>query len=273
MFRTFVILCCTVSLLSCGQGKEPPTGQVVARVNGQEITLSELNAELLANNLADKAEDKRARGNVIERIVARKLLVEAAKDQGLHKNSEFILSRQRSEESELAALAQQHLLRQVKPPTKQEAEQYVKAHPERFTGRKQMIFDQIRFVRPANANDTKFLASTKSLDEAAEKLKQNVIRFDRALVVFDTSSVDPKVAAQIDKLAPGEVFTIVNGKMVLVNVITHKRPAAITPDVALQYASRLIQQERAQNAIQSQVSEMRKRATITYQAGYEPKSR
>jgi len=269
-YRFCAILLAAVGLGACGQSQESPKGQVVARVGGQEITLSELNAEILASNLAGKADDKKMTEKVLDRLVARKLLVQAAREEGLDKSSEFIVARQRSEENDLAGLAQRQLISQVKRPTKQEAEQYVKTHPQIFNGRKLMILEQIRFPQPANANDVKFLEGAKSLDQVAEMLKQNAIKFDRGPTVLDTTSVGQELSNRIDKLPPGEVFVISNGKLVLVNVITEKRPAAIPPEAALQYAARLIQQERGQAAIENQLKELRKKATITYQPGYGP---
>ena len=259
----------SMSLAGCGGSESVPQGQVVARVNGQDITLSELNAELLANNLSGKAEDKTVTQSVLQRLIARKLLVDMARDEKLDKNSEFILTRQRSEENELAALAQRHMLSRVKPPSKEEAEKYVRDHPQIFTGRKLMVLDQIRFLQPANANDIKALEDATSLDAVAEMLKQNAIRYDRAPNVFDTTSVSPEMSAKIDGLPAGELFVISNGKMVLVNVIREKQPAAIPADAALQYASQLIQQEKATKAIAGQVADLRKIAKISYQPAYD----
>ncbi len=263
------VLC--VGLSACGGSKESPSGQVVARINGQEITLSELNSELLANNLGKKAEDPAVRQQMIERLIARKLLVEAARDEGLDKSSEYILARQRTEENELAGLAQRQMMSKIKPPTRQEAEKFIADNPALFNNRKLMILEQIRFLQPANKNDVKFLEQAKSLDEVADLLKQAAIRFERAPTVFDTTSVSRELADRIDNLPPGEVFVISNGQMVLANVIREKQPAAIPQEARIQYASQLIQQQKIGKAIERQVAELKKKAEISYQPGYEPK--
>ncbi|MCL6730114.1 SurA N-terminal domain-containing protein [Sphingomonas sp. SE220] len=257
----------------CGKSDSSPTGQVIARVNGEEITLSELNAELLANKLGKKAEDPAVKQTIVERLIARKLLVKAAQDEGLDKSSEYILSRQRSEENDLAGLAQRHMMSKVKPPTRQEAENFIKQNPGIFNNRKLMILEQIRFLQPSNANDVKFIEQAKSLDEVADLLKQAAIRFERVPTVFDTTSVSRTLADRIDNLPPGEVFIISNGQMVLANVIREKQPAAIPEEARIQYASQLLQQQRFAKSIESQVAGLKKSAKITYQPGYEPKKK
>lgn len=268
-YSVSILIVGSIGLAACGSSDIAPQGQVVARVNGEDVTLSELNAELLANNLSGKADDKAVTGAFLERLIARKLLVSVAKAEKLDKSSEFILMRQRSEENELAALAQRQFLSRAKPPSKTEAEAYVRAHPEVFNGRKLMVLDQIRFLQPANANDIKALEGAKSLDAVAAVLKQNAIRYERAPNVFDTTSVSPEMSAKIDGLPAGEVFVISNGKMVLVNMIREKQPAAIPADAALQYAGQLIRQERGKAAIATQVADLRKKAKIVYQPAYD----
>ena len=263
----------SASLVACSGTDEAPKGQVIARVNGQEITLSELNSELIANNLGKRADDKAVTKTMIERLIARKLLVETARDTGLDKTSEYVLSRQRTEENELAGLAQRQMMSQVKPPTREEAEKFIKENPGTFNNRKLMVLEQIRFLQPANANDVKLIEKATSLDQVADLLKQNAIRFERVPTVLDTTSISRQLADRIDGLPPGEVFVISNGQMVLANVIREKQPAAIPDEARIQYASQLIQQQRFAKGIETQVSQLKKKATITYQQGYDPKAK
>jgi len=271
--KTSVALLISASLVACSGTDEAPKGQVIARVNGQEITLSELNSELIANNLGKRADDKAVTKTMIERLIARKLLVETARDTGLDKTSEYVLSRQRTEENELAGLAQRQMMSQVKPPTREEAEKFIKENPGTFNNRKLMVLEQIRFLQPANANDVKLIEKATSLDQVADLLKQNAIRFERVPTVLDTTSISRQLADRIDGLPPGEVFVISNGQMVLANVIREKQPAAIPDEARIQYASQLIQQQRFAKGIETQVSQLKKKATITYQQGYDPKAK
>jgi len=264
------VIAAMLLVAGCDKGGSAPKGQVVAQVNGQDITLSELNAELLANRVPADSDDKAATQMILQRLIARKLLVEHARDAKLDKSSEYILSQQRQEENNLAGLAQRQAASKVKPPTRAEAEKFMRENAAVFNNRKLMVLEQIRFAQPANANDLKFLEPAKSLDEVAELLKQNAIKFERVPTVFDTTSVDPKLAQRIDNLPPGEVFVISTGNMVLANAIREKRPAAIPPDAGLQYAAQLLFRQRTAKAVEEQLSTLRKAAQISYQPGYEP---
>ena len=163
------------------------------------------------------------------------------------------------------------MMSRIPAPTREEAEKFIKDNPKIFDNRKLMVLEQIRFLQPSNANDMKLIEQANSLDDVAEMLKQNAIRYERVPTVFDTTSVSQQLADRIDKLPPGEVFIISNGQMVLANVIKEKQPAAIPEEARLQYASQLLQQQRFAKAIKDQVAELTKKAKISYQSGYQPK--
>src|SRR3954471_12848854 len=67
-----------------------PTGQVVATVDGDEITLTELNAELATMQVPANADKKQVQNAALERIIERKLLAGAARQDGIDQNPEFI---------------------------------------------------------------------------------------------------------------------------------------------------------------------------------------
>src|SRR4029079_16187186 len=86
------------ALCACDSGGKPvtagsePTGQVVATVNGQEITLRELNAELgAAPPPIDPKAAKAAEQAALRSIIGRKVLAGAAREQGLDKTPDFAL--------------------------------------------------------------------------------------------------------------------------------------------------------------------------------------
>ena len=67
------------ALLLSGCNSEP-AGQVAASVNGDEITLTELNAELASVQVPENADKKQLQRQALERIVERKLLADAGID-------------------------------------------------------------------------------------------------------------------------------------------------------------------------------------------------
>ena len=79
----------------------PPTGQVIAVVDGVDVTLAELNSEGRARNLAIGS-DRAQRDAAIADLVKRRLLVRAAESRGLDRTPEFILAERRARDILLA---------------------------------------------------------------------------------------------------------------------------------------------------------------------------
>jgi peptidyl-prolyl cis-trans isomerase C len=93
-----------------------PTGQVVATVDGDEITLTELNAELATMQIPANADKKLVQNAALERIVERKLLANAARQDGIDQNPEFIVRRQQLEDALLVQLLAKKVASTVKAP-------------------------------------------------------------------------------------------------------------------------------------------------------------
>src|SRR3546814_20624863 len=69
------------SIIALAACDKEPTGQVAAVVNGDEITLQEINAELGNTAIPEGVDKKVVQQAALERIVERRLLAQAARDE------------------------------------------------------------------------------------------------------------------------------------------------------------------------------------------------
>ena len=103
---------CRLPWVSAGKA---PTGQVVATVGGEEITVRELNAELAGVNLPDPKTRKLAEQAALRNIIARTILAKAAVDQGVDKTPDFALQKQRAMQGLLVQTLQNKVVASVPP--------------------------------------------------------------------------------------------------------------------------------------------------------------
>src|SRR3982750_3449756 len=85
-------------LTACSDKAKAPTGQVVATVNGEDITVHELNGELQTLRVPPDAPKKQVEQVALQRVVERKMLADVAKKRGLDKNPQFLLAERRVDE-------------------------------------------------------------------------------------------------------------------------------------------------------------------------------
>jgi hypothetical protein len=104
-----------VALSACGEGKaKEPSGQVVATVDGQEVTLRELRAEMGNLTSSDPNQRRQLEQAALQAIVQRKILAKAAQEQKLDKSPDYALFKQRAIELSLVQALQENLIKKVR---------------------------------------------------------------------------------------------------------------------------------------------------------------
>lgn len=265
---TYVALAAAL-LATTGCGKKA-TGQVVAVVNGEEITLDELNSELSGVNLPPNADKKLAMRQLLQQVIDRRLLAQSAKEQGLDKDPAFITQQRRMTEDLLVRMFAKKSADTIPVPTAAEIDKYIKDHPMAFASRTRYNLDQIRFELPADpAPLLKSLEADHSLDAIIARLTSQGIKFQRGNSALDSGSVAPTALKQITSLPPGEPFITPTGRVVVVSVITGTEPINVPGEQARPLAVQAARNE-ALNAIgEKRLKEARGKSKIEYQPGYE----
>lgn len=275
--RNLAPLAC-IALVAChipglpGGGKAP-SGQVVATVDGEEITLSELRAELAgAPAPASPQAAKLMEEAALRQIIIRHIMAKAAHDQELDKTPTFAIEKSRANQGLLTQALQRQLAANSPAPSRSDAEAYVAAHPGMFAERKLLTVDQIRMARPKTEADLKAFLPLKTLPEFEALLTQKGLQYQRTASVIDTGSTDPNMVAQIEKLPPGEVFMVPANGMVLANQIRDSRSAPFTGDTAINYAMGVLRSQRVQEAVGKGVENLikSKASTVKYNDAYKP---
>jgi EpsD family peptidyl-prolyl cis-trans isomerase len=254
-------------LSACG---DKATGQTVAVVNGEEISASELNAELAAANIPQTADKKQIMPQLLQTIIDRRLLAQRAAEQGVDKSPEYVSRQRRMSEELLINMSSRRQADSMKLPTSREIDAFMAANPGMFQKRETLSLDQLQFEAPRDQAALRRLSNDHSLDALAASLTALGIPFARTGAKMDTASVPTPVLKQIEALPPGEPFIVpIAGKM-YASVITGREPANISPEESRKLAVEAIRRENLGSSLQKQLKDLRAQAKIEYQPGYEP---
>ena len=259
-------------LSGCGGSGKAPTGQVAARVNGKEVTIQEVQAELNGFNAPDAKSRKLAEQRALQNIVARKLLAKAAEDAGVAKTPEFALQKQRMEEGLLVQAWQNKLAKAVPEPAPEEVQQFITQHPEFYANHQVFSVEQLRIPPIADPKIIEELKPLNSLEAIGQVLAGHNIRFSSAKATIDALSVDPKLLQQIEKLPPGEVFVVPAQNMLIANKIIESKVVPVPSDVAAKHAAQYIKAHRSQESVQRQFGAVvsNPKAKVVYNKAYAP---
>ena len=256
--KHFLVFALLLGVSACHRAPKAPTGQVAATVGGHEITARQLQAELASMPRAAPAAaaQKAQQQAALNTIVQRTILADAARKQGLDKDPNFTLLRERTNDALLIQQLQTKIAAGVPPPSSEEVAQFQSTNPDVFAERKIFEVEQIRMPRPADVNFLKALQPLKTLDQIASFLTQGHFGFQRGKTSIDALSQNPKLVSAIVALPPGEVFVISSGNEVLINLILNARVEPFTGDAAAKFALNYLRAEHGQEAVRKQLTDI-----------------
>jgi EpsD family peptidyl-prolyl cis-trans isomerase len=265
--RTVLALSIALALCSCARKAE---GQTVAVVNGEEITASELNAELEHASLPPGLTREEARSRVLDSLVNRHLLVQEAKKEGIDKSPEFVTEERRLADALLMQLLVSRQLKTSELPSAQEIQAFETSHPEMFEKREFWTLQQLQYQPPDSPSVAKEIQATKSLDALADVLKKNGIPFNRSTSRIDTSSLPHDAYQQISSAGSGEPFIVTAGERSVASVIANREPAPRVGDEARSFALAKMRNDKAQDLLKARLKNAKETAEIKYQEGFAP---
>ncbi|MBB5686637.1 EpsD family peptidyl-prolyl cis-trans isomerase [Sphingobium boeckii] len=258
-----------VLLLASGCEKKA-TGQIVAVVNGEEISLQELNAELEGVNLPATADKKLVMKQVLQQVIDRRLLAQTAKEEGLDRDPTYVTQQRKMSEELLVRMYAKKAADAIRVPDAGAIDKYIAEHPAMFTGRTRYKVDQLQFDMPGDVAQLKKLEGDHSLEAVAASLTAMGIKFQRGAGAIDSGAIPPETLKQIVALPAGEPFIVPAGGKVVVSVITGSEPLLVPADQSRPIAVQAIRNEGLSKVGETRLKEARAKAKIEYQPNYEP---
>jgi EpsD family peptidyl-prolyl cis-trans isomerase len=274
MLAAIVVACLSAAAcdrLGGGDKGKAPSGQVVATVDGEEITMRELKAELGSATFADGKTRKAAEQAALQSIVARKVLARAAERQKLDQDPDFALLKERALEMTLVQALQNNIAKDVPASSREEAERYMSLHPDVFAERKIIAVEQVRTIRP-NDQIIEQMRPLNTLEEVEQLLSSAGIPYQRGNDILDAVGSDPATIESVVKLKPGEVFAIPNGNLLMISRIKAIRVVPFTGEPAIKYAMETLRRRHVQETIGRSVNGLINEAQskIKYSKEYQP---
>lgn len=270
----------SLTLAACGKGEtEKPTGQVVARINGEDITQREVSVELEGAALPPNMTRREAEKVALNNIVTRRALAAAAVERELTKTPQFMMQERRTaEQLKVQALARD-IAEKVSRPSRDETIAFMDSQPEMFAQRKIYLVDQIQFPRPENIDELPF-DTANSMAEVEKILNDHKIAFRRQPATLDAAAANQNFMVEIRKMLernPQELFMFNNARpgaapIILMNQVRETRVTPFVGDKAIEFGTRYLHNQRIQEALAAEVEKQRTSANerVVYQEGWEP---
>ena len=252
--------------------KQLEKGQVIATVDGTDVTVYELGAALQGIEAPDGTAHKKLEQAALARLIDRKILADIARERKLDKTPDYLLQTRRANEQILVSLLQQDEAGKVPTASTEAVEKFISENPWMFAQRKLLIIDQVQFPMPADRKALDAYKPLKTLDQVEQKLGADGIEYRRVPTSLDTLQLPASLTKSIMDLPQGEVFVVPATGGLTANRIVEIRATPLPGPAALKVARDLLRRQTLAAKASTDLEPLVKdaRAKVVYQSGYGP---
>ena len=259
------------ALLVAGCGKDGKEGgkatQSAARVNGEEVTVHQINMVLERQQGLKPEQAEPASRQILESLIDQELALQKATEQKLDRDPQIIQMLDATRRNLLArAYLEKAAQASVGTPSSEDVKKYFDEHPALFGQRRIYMLqdftiqgdaDQIKDITPK-------LQVTDSSQAFVEVLKNSGLKFAVNQVTQPAEALPLNLVDQFAKLNDGKgMYQAMNGGLKVVLVAASK-PQPITLEQAKPMIERFLTESRRQEFIQKESKNLRATAKIEY---------
>nr|WP_070289637.1 EpsD family peptidyl-prolyl cis-trans isomerase [Janthinobacterium sp. HH106] len=258
-----LVVLAVAGLSACGN-KEKKPGQALASVNGEEITVLQLNEEMQRANV-QAPQQEAASKQLLESLIDRQLLQnEAAKDK-TDRDPKVVQAIERAKALIVAQAYMQKRIGTIARPTKQEVEEYFQKNPQFFSERKQFDMREL-VIASADMNDQLKAAmdSAKTLDDVAAWLEAHKVKFARTQLSRTSADLAPELSAKLLSMPKGQLFIIREGDRTLLISLADIRDNPATLAQAAPQIEQFLFNKKNKDAADAELKRLRAAAKIEY---------
>ncbi len=261
---TISVLVLAAALSACGQKAETKPGQALANVNGEEITVMQLNEELVRSNVAPAQQDA-ARKQLLQALIDRQLLIAEATKEKIDRDPKVVQSIERAKSMILAQSYLQRRVGNVARPTKAEVQSYFDSNPAFFASRKivemrQLVLDS----RDVTDAVKKAIDGSKSIEEVAAWLETNKVKFAPGQLVRNTAELPPQLTSRLLAMPKGQLFIIREGERSMLMSVAAVKDAPVTLDRATPQIEQFLVSKKNKELADVEIKRLRAGAKIEY---------
>jgi len=248
-----------MTLVACGEKKESAPGQAVASVDGQEITIHQLNNELAKTGGSEMTKQ------LLDGLVARQLMLNAAKKDKLDTDPAVVADIERARELVLVQAYLRSKLTAPARPSAQEIEDFYKKNPDLFAQRKQFEFSQL-IIAAVNLTPelNELMGQNKTLEDIAAWLDVHHVQYARGQVIKTSADLPPPMLASLKTMERGRLFIVKEGASAILTSLQDTRNMSLSLPLATQQIGQILMSQKQAQMTEQVLARLKADAKIDY---------
>ena len=258
-----LILMSVAGLSACGN-KEKKSGQTLVRVNGEEITILQINDELQRAGVKTEQQEIASK-QLLESLIDRQLILAEAARNKIDRTPEVVQAIERAKAQIISQAYLQSIAGKITKPTIAEINDYFQKHPEYFTQRKQYDIQQLIFATKDFSKELKTAAdAANSLDSVAAWMDSHNVKYARGKMSRNTSDLPQQVVAKLKEMKRGQLFIFNEGERSMLNSIIEIKNSPVSAKEAEPQIEQYLINKKTKEAADAEIAHLRTSAKIEY---------
>lgn len=255
-------------MAGCSKHDESAKGgsQVVAKVNGSEITVHQLNFALSKLGKLDQAQMKAASEKVLQQMVDMELLKQKSVDEKLDRDPNVLQVLEATKQQVLAQAYMQKVATKQAAPSADDIKRFYDTHPELFSERNVYVIQEFA-VKDGNAHASEIEAGindAKSADDLAKWLKENNYVFNANASRKAAEQLPLDLAKQLNKLKAGDTLVVKSPQALVLLFLAKVDRQPVEQEKAKPVIQQFLVNAGQQTLIKNEVSSLRKAAKVEF---------
>lgn len=272
-----------VLVVGCGDKKdgaaseEKKATQVAAKVNGTELTVSQVNFALQRIPNLDKDQTKAASLQVVRNLVDQEVIAQKALGDKLDRDPMVVQALDAARRQILVDVYMSKKLGTLAEPSAAEVADYFNKHPELFAKRKIYRLQELAIKAPQDKHEAirAQLTASKTLNDFGAWLKAENITVKASQGVKPAEQIPAQLLPQLAKMPDGQAMVVNAPDGLVVIVLADSQTQPVTEEQAKPAIVRVLQTEVRQKAAKAELDALKAVAKIEYMgefvdAGKEP---
>lgn len=270
---TLAALLVAASAACSSQGTGIGSGQIAARVNGNEISVHQVNYEFLRLPAERRRDAVAAQNAILAQLVRQQLLVQQAYAAELDRKPEVMLAIERAKQQVLAHAYLENMTAAATKPTRAEVERFVQEHPELFNNRRIYRFQQIELDKTTVSDDVrKYVDEKRTLDQVAALLKLRGSHYRTDAGVRRAEEFPLELLSTLASMRNGDTRILSNGDRAAIFHLIDSRDQPIAGDQAQTAAESYLLLRRKREYAQNEIKQLIDGARIEYLGQFAPQT-
>ena len=254
-------------LASCGKKEEPKvTTQVAARVNAEEITVSQVNSVLSRTPNIPPETAGKAKREILGKLIDQHLAKQAAIEKKLDRTPAIVQAIEASRSEILARAYLQQIAANQAKPSPETISKYYAEHPELFAERRIYSIEEL-LIQQADGLTPKLqaqVAKAKSLQEIVGWLKSQNIKFAANSGVRPAEALPLDLLPKLQAMKDGEIKLIETAGGLQIFRLAASKAAPVDQATATPRIEQFLINRSATETVAAEIKHLKDKADIAY---------